>query len=222
MEDGPGFSVNSTRSGGKAHTSFLRRVMPRTDKVTGRVSGAAPPTLRTPEIGFAPLSREIVSSGPVSVRLSISLLANNGLGPSAARTGFIQEGMENMAAASAIFRAKRITVLPVLEVAKIARRHAGLAAHRLSGNKRLCRHRRPIFRYQCKSVFRPGRVRFPRGWACDRRRFASRRKQIAVRSADLRLPAESPPASAPHVSRHWPMPAAAQARGTRVAPARHW
>src|SRR5450755_4991838 len=123
MEDGPGFSVNSTRSGGKVHTSFLRRVMPRTDKLTGKVSGAAPPTFSTPETGLAPLTREIVSSGPVRVRLSTSSLANNGLGPSAARMGFAQVRMENVAAASAIFRTQRITVLPVLKAAEIVRRH---------------------------------------------------------------------------------------------------
>src|SRR5256884_5723921 len=112
MEDGPGFCENSTRRGGKAHTAFWRRVMPRTDKVTGMVSGAAPPTFSTPGTGLAAISREIVSKGAVRVRLSTSSLANNGLGPSAARTGFAQDRMENVAAAKAIFRTKHITALP--------------------------------------------------------------------------------------------------------------
>src|SRR5258705_1107727 len=107
MEDGPGFCENSTRRGGKAHPSYLRRVMPRTDKVTGMVSGAAPPTFSTPGTGLAAMSREIVSKDPVRVRLSTSSLANNGLGLSAARTGFAQDRMENVAAAKAIFRTDR-------------------------------------------------------------------------------------------------------------------
>src|ERR1700719_4627508 len=119
MESAPGFCGNSTRRGGKAHISFLRRVMPRTDKVTGRVSGAAPPTFSTRGTGLAPMSREIVSRGPVRVRLSTSSLANNGFGASGARTGFAQDRMENVAATKAIFRTKHITALPVLKGAEI-------------------------------------------------------------------------------------------------------
>src|SRR2546430_16726464 len=114
MEDGPGFCERSTRWGGKAHTAFLRRVMRRTDKVRGMVSGAAPPTFSTPGTGLAAMSREIVSKGPVRVRLSTSSLANNGLGPSAARKGFAQDRMGKVAAAEAIFRNKYIKGLPGL------------------------------------------------------------------------------------------------------------
>src|ERR1700690_3157938 len=174
MEDGPGFCVNSTRRGGKEHMSSLRRVMPRTDKFTGRVSGAAPSTLSTAETGLAAMLREKVSSGPVRVRLSTSSLANNGLEPSAARTGFAQVRMENVAAASAIFRTQHITVLPVLKAAEIVLKHAGRASHRLYPDKRPYRRRRPIFQYQCRSAFRHRRRRFPTGWACERPRFASR------------------------------------------------
>src|SRR5207237_2212672 len=162
--------------GGRADAWCWRRVMPRTDKVTGMVSGAAPPTFSTPGTGLAAMSREIVSKGPVRVRLSTSSLANNGLGPSAARTGVAQDRMENVAAAKAIFRPKHITALPVLRVAEIVRRHAGRASHRRCPDKRPYRRTRPIFQYRCRSAFRHGRERFPTGWACDRPRFASRHK----------------------------------------------
>src|SRR5580700_5720060 len=161
MESAPGFCGNSTRRGGKAHISFLRRVMPRTDKVTGRVSGAAPPTFSTPGTGLAPMSREIVSRGPERVRLNTSSLANSGLGPSAARTGLAQDRMENVVAAKAIFKPQHVTALPVLRVGEIVRRHAGRASHRLCPDKRPYRRKRPIFQYQCKSAFRHGRGLFP-------------------------------------------------------------
>src|SRR5258705_24493 len=185
------------------------------------LSCAGPATFSTPGTGLAAMSREIVSKDPVRVRLSTSSLANNGLGLSAARTGFAQDRMENVAAAKAIFTTKHITALPVLRVAEIVRGHAGPASHRLCPDKRPYHRTRRTFQYQCRSAFRHGRERFPTGWACDRPRFASRHKQIAGHPADLRRPAESGLASAPRASRRCWTPAAAPAPGTRAAPGRH-
>src|SRR6185369_17344865 len=85
-EAAAGFSVNSTRIGGKAQTSCARRVMPRGESSTGSVSGAAPCRASVPLTAFSEVGEPCAKDeiGPLRVKWIISLEANSGLGGEAA------------------------------------------------------------------------------------------------------------------------------------------